>query len=234
MLDAIDRAGLDVDYYALDLSLPELRRTLSEIPHTYKHVKCFGLHGTYDDGLAWIKSNGQQSRPKCILSLGSSIGNFPRGAAIEFLKGFADVLHDNDRIVIGLDACKDQERVYQAYNDTDGVTHQFIRNGLAHANMVLGKPIFKDDEWEVIGQYNQEAGRHEAFYAPTKDFVFDSITVRAGEKVRVEESYKYSAVDRCTLWKGAGLAKGAEWSNTTGEYRTYHLHFLLIHPYNFP
>ncbi|KAI9883040.1 MAG: hypothetical protein M1823_005190 [Watsoniomyces obsoletus] len=231
LLDAIDHAGLDVDYYALDLSLPELKRTLSDIPHTYQHVKCFGLHGTYDDGLAWLKSTAQQSRPKCILSMGSSIGNFPRDAAVEFLKSFAEVLGSDDRIIIGLDACKDQKRVYHAYNDADGVTHQFIRNGLANANTVLGEQVFKDDEWEVIGQYNTEAGRHEAFYSPKKDFVFNGITVRAGEKVRVEESNKYSAVDRCPLWKGAGLARGAEWSNSTGE---YHLHMLYKPPFTFP
>jgi phosphoenolpyruvate carboxylase len=31
-LQAIDRLGKDVDYYAVDLSLPELERTFSEIP----------------------------------------------------------------------------------------------------------------------------------------------------------------------------------------------------------
>jgi hypothetical protein len=31
-LQAIDRAGKDVSYYAVDLSLPELKRTFSEIP----------------------------------------------------------------------------------------------------------------------------------------------------------------------------------------------------------
>ncbi|KAK5287341.1 hypothetical protein LTR16_003838, partial [Cryomyces antarcticus] len=47
LLQAINRAGKDVEYYALDLSLDELQRTLAEVPSdTYEHVKCFGLHGT--------------------------------------------------------------------------------------------------------------------------------------------------------------------------------------------
>lgn len=32
LLQAIDRLGKDVEYYAVDLSLPELERTFSQIP----------------------------------------------------------------------------------------------------------------------------------------------------------------------------------------------------------
>lgn len=37
LLQAIDRLGKDVEYYAVDLSLPELERTFSEIP-TGEHL----------------------------------------------------------------------------------------------------------------------------------------------------------------------------------------------------
>ena len=74
LLDALEAAGKEVDYYALDLSITELKRTLALVPR-FQNVKCHGLHGTYDDSLAWLKSAGIVSRPKCILSLGSSIGN---------------------------------------------------------------------------------------------------------------------------------------------------------------
>jgi hypothetical protein len=32
LLQAVDRLGKDVEYYAVDLSLPELERTFGEIP----------------------------------------------------------------------------------------------------------------------------------------------------------------------------------------------------------
>lgn len=76
LLKALDEAGKSIDYYALDLSQKELERTLSDVPK-FKNVVCRGLLGTYDDGLEWIKSGVHASRPKCILSLGSSIGNGP-------------------------------------------------------------------------------------------------------------------------------------------------------------
>lgn len=73
LLQALDAAGKDIDYYALDLSVDELRRTLEQVPE-FKHVKCHGLHGTYDDGLEWLKLSENSLKTKCIMSLGSSIG----------------------------------------------------------------------------------------------------------------------------------------------------------------
>jgi len=73
LLEALDSAGKDIDYYALDLSLKELYRTLEQVPE-FKHVRCHGLHGTYDDGLDWLKTPENLPRPKCVMSLGSSIG----------------------------------------------------------------------------------------------------------------------------------------------------------------
>lgn len=73
LLQALEHAGKDIDYYALDLSLKELKRTLEQVP-AFKHVKCHGLHGTYDDGLDWLKLPENVTRSKCVMSLGSSIG----------------------------------------------------------------------------------------------------------------------------------------------------------------
>lgn len=75
LLLALDAVGKEVDYYALDLSLKELKRTLEQVP-PLKHVRCHGLHGTYDDGLDWLKTPETAKRPKCIMSLGSSIGKY--------------------------------------------------------------------------------------------------------------------------------------------------------------
>jgi uncharacterized SAM-dependent methyltransferase len=110
LLEAIDAANKYVDYYALDLSLAELERTLAAVPD-FKFVRCHGLHGTYDDGLHWIKQHENASRPKCIMSLGSSIGNFHKDSAAEFLKGFAEALRYGDTMLIGLDACDDAVKV---------------------------------------------------------------------------------------------------------------------------
>jgi EasF-like predicted methyltransferase len=226
LLQAIDRAGKRVDYYALDLDINELYRTLAAVPKgTFKHVKCHGLHGTYDDGLVWLKGPNVSSKPKVVLSLGSSIGNFPREEVAPFLAAYSKTLSKGDQMIIGIDACKDHDRVYHAYNDRNGVTHAFIANGLKHANRVLGSEVFKQEEWKVIGEFNEKEGRHQAFVSPVKDVQIEGVTVQKGEKIRIEHSYKYSEEETAQLWKDAGLAQGVRWTNKQGNYG---IHLLLV------
>lgn len=73
LLQAFENAGKTIDYYALDLSQKELERTLSHVPQ-FNYVSCHGLLGTYDDGRDWLKQPDVVNKPKCILTLGSSIG----------------------------------------------------------------------------------------------------------------------------------------------------------------
>ncbi|KAF2143838.1 uncharacterized protein K452DRAFT_268274 [Aplosporella prunicola CBS 121167] len=219
LLQALERQKKDIEYYALDLSLPELERTLAEVPrHTYNHVKCFGLHGTYDDGLEWLKKPEISSKPKTVLWLGSSIGNFKRHEAAPFLQNVVDSLQTGDTMLVGIDSCKDPDRVYRAYNDSQGVTHEFIFNGLLNANNVLGREAFKREEWEVIGEFDSLNGRHHAFVSPLKDVTIDGVAIEAGERIRIEESYKYSSDEIIQLWEDSKVAEGSFWSTSRGDY----------------
>lgn len=180
----------------------ELERTLAAVPAgTFTHVKCFGLWGTYDDGLEWLKSPENAEKPKTILSLGSSIGNFTRQEAVDFVGQFAAILQPNDSFVIGLDACQDPDKVYHAYNDRDGITHRFTMNGLHHANRLLGRESFATDDWEAIGEYDQGDERHRAFVVPRKDLQVEGVSLRQGEKIRIEESYKYNRKQVCGVFR---------------------------------
>jgi EasF-like predicted methyltransferase len=184
----------------------------------YKHVRCFGLYGTYDHALEWLKSSSVRDKPKTILWLGSSLGNFKRHEAAPFLAGFVDAIKTGDTMLIGIDSCKDPTRVYHAYNDSQNVTHEFILNGLKHANRLMETETFKIEDWRVIGEFDEKAGRHHAFVAPLKDVVVDGVEIHKGERVRIEESYKYSQEEVLELWEGAGLAESTVWSNSRGDY----------------
>ncbi|OHF02201.1 hypothetical protein CORC01_02481 [Colletotrichum orchidophilum] len=201
LLQAFEDAGKNIDYYALDLSRKELERTLAQVPN-FHHVKCHGLLGTYDDGREWLKQPSNLARTKCILSLGSSIGNFERDDAAGFLKHFSDVLTQSDKLLIGLDGCGDPSKVY------------FILNGLANANEILGEEAFKLKDWEVIGEYvyDDEGGRHQAFYSPVRDTYVLGALVRQHERIQVEQSLKYSQLGAENLWNMAGLVETTCWS----------------------
>lgn len=223
LLSAIDRLGKAVGYYALDLSLDELQRTLSAVPQShFKHVKCYGLHGTYDDGLEWLKTEEIRSTPKAVLSLGSSIGNFKKPDAAAFLKSFANTLQHGDCFLVGIDACSDPMKVFHAYNDVEGVTHEFIKNGLEHANQLLGSKDFNTSTWKVFGEYryNEQGGGHVAFVSPTRDVSIDGVTIKKDEKIQIEESNKFSKEETEEMLYDAGLVLGAKWTNQAGDYGT--------------
>ncbi|KAL1888185.1 Ergothioneine biosynthesis protein 1 [Sporothrix stenoceras] len=224
LLQALEQSGKRVEYYALDLSLQELQRTLSQLPR-YEHVHCFGLLGTYDDGREWLKTPAILHRQKCILTLGSSIGNFHRDNAADFLRGFADVLHPGDSILVGLDSCVDADKVYHAYNDKEGLTHRFVLNGLVNANRILGKETFNLADWRVIGEYvhDIDGGRHQAFYAPTREIEVLGQNIQPHERVQIEQSVKYSPAEADYLWRSAGMTESYKWQNDSKEHGTYWL-----------
>lgn len=156
-----------------------------EVP-AYKYVKCFGLLGTYDDGLDFLKRPEIAARPKAVLSMGSSVGNFPREEAVGFIEQFAAVLGPQDKLIVGVDACQEPDRVYHAYNDRHGITHDFVANGLRHANELLGYNAFKKEDWKVIGEYDEANGRHQAFVIPNKALTIEGVSIVEGERVRIE------------------------------------------------
>lgn len=231
LLRAIDRLGKKLTYYALDLALSELVDTLAAVPDgTFQNIRCVGLHGTYEDGRAWLRdSPSVKDKTRWILWVGTSIGNFALTDVKEFLKGFAgDTLKAgrNDCMIVAADASKDGNKVEKAYNNPP--TRKFILNGLNQANLVLGGDYFVDGEWEYISEWNEKERRHQAYYGALKDISFNhpdlrGIRVRKGERILIEYSYKFDEAESRELWAQAGLMEGARWSNVTGDYCPFFL-----------
>jgi uncharacterized SAM-dependent methyltransferase len=97
---------------------------------------------------------------------------------------------------------------------------RFILNGLLHANDILGERIFELDDWKVIGEYvfDREGGRHQAFYSPLRDIRYRDIQFKAGERIQVEQSLKFSAEEAAQLWKISDLNEVGRWSASSGAY----------------
>lgn len=93
-------------------------------------------------------------------------------------------------------------------------------NGLVHANEILGEEVFKLADWKVIGEYvhDDEGGRHQAFYSPTRDVQIKNVLIKAGERVQVEQSLKYSSIQSKNLFKDSGIKEVRRWSASSEEY----------------
>jgi L-histidine Nalpha-methyltransferase / hercynylcysteine S-oxide synthase len=108
-------------------------------------------------------------------------------------------------------------------------------NGLIHVNKLLGETAFILDDWRVIGEYvyDSEGGRHQAFYSPTRDVRIQDIQVKAGERVQVEQSLKYSSEDAQHLWEMSGMNEVKKWSATSEAYSKYYVFIFapfFLHP----
>lgn len=102
--------------------------------------------------------------------------------------------------------------------------HSFILNGLVNANQILGEEAFNMQDWRVIGEYvyDDEGGRHQAFYSPTRDVVVLGETIKANERIQVEQSLKYSQAAATRLWSLAGMTTADRWTlgQEYGEFTT--------------
>lgn len=134
------------------------------------------------------------------------------------MKRFTSLLSDSDNFLIGLDACQDHDKVTLAYNDRNDVTARFTINGLKHANKLLGREVFKLEDWTAFGKYSAALGAHQAFVSPKIDVEVLGVTVAKDEWVQIEESYKYSPTQATKLWQQAGAVESACWSNDAGDY----------------
>lgn len=102
---------------------------------------------------------GPSLPPLHIMFLGSSLGNFSRPEAVEFLRGLPLRSGSRDTLLIGLDHDNDLKQITTAYNN--GPTEDFIKNGLRVAGRVLGNEnLFDKDNWEYVNKYDSVGSRH--------------------------------------------------------------------------
>ncbi|KAJ6119771.1 hypothetical protein N7523_004051 [Penicillium sp. IBT 18751x] len=226
ILQALDELGYEVDYFALDVSFPELRRTLRQLPTvSFKHVRCFGLLGTYDDGRRWLHQTAILERQTTILSLGSTLGSFSRRGCAEFLSSFLQphsARHTQPSFLVGLDGCKDAKKVFEAYNDSQGLNRKFIKHGLERANELLGYNAFDLSKWDVAGYWDEHNGRHEQLYTTLTTVELNGIPIVANQTLRATWSHKYDGDDLAALCRDAGLQVVNKWSSAE-EYSVCYL-----------
>ncbi|KAJ3109264.1 hypothetical protein HDU97_007758 [Phlyctochytrium planicorne] len=232
LLEAIVRQNKKVTYYALDLSEQSLVESVKPLAANFPTIDFVGLLGTYDDSLAYISrnvpthnANGKRIT-RTILWLGSSIGNLTRTEAAEFLRKIGeDAMSVGDTFLCGVDRRNTPADVKLAYDDPKGVTREFILNGLDHVDRILGgKQIISRKDFEYLSIYNDELGRHEAYYRTLHPVTLSlpgaaaPIELEENELINIEYSVKYSPREITQLVSRARLHHPACWTDPSGRY----------------
>jgi len=200
-------------YYPIDVSADALARCehdLSDIAEVHPLVQ------SYLDGMARATAERQPGESFLVMFLGSTIGNFERNCALEFLRDLRASLLPGDMLLIGADLVKEPGRMLVAYDDPTGVTGAFNLNLLGRINRELGGD-FQLRDFEHQARWNEPQRRiemhlrsrlNQTAYIAEADL---TVTFRAGETIWTESSHKFQLPELDGMAEQAAFSVDDQW-----------------------
>ena len=166
--------------------------------------------------------------PKVGFFPGSTIGNFEPREARTFLRTARDILGDGAQMIVGVDLEKGDRTLYDAYNDSAGVTARFNLNVLERINRELGGN-FDLSGFMHRSIYNRDRHRIEMHLisrkAQTVRLLGRHFLFRPGESIHTENSYKYSFERFAALARVSGWEVRESW---TDKASLFSVHVLKV------
>jgi len=202
-------------YYPIEISPAALAACEKELGQL-DFVSLVGYEKPYLEGLRAVAARRKQGEHLCVLFLGSTIGNFDRPAADDFLRQVRNTLERDDSLLLGTDLEKDVAVEVLAYDDPIGVTSAFNLNILARINRELGAD-FKLREFRHLALWNAEERRIEMHLQSIRrqrvNIPGASLLLRIeeGETIWTESSHKYGQDEPAKMAERAGFRQTAQW-----------------------
>jgi L-histidine Nalpha-methyltransferase len=194
LLDALAEAGTLRRYVPVDVTESVVRECASALTDEYPGLQVHGVIGDFERHLEHVPD---PLGPRIVAFLGGTIGNFPPGSRRRFLRAIADLMDDEDHLLMGTDLVKDPATLEAAYDDTQGVTAEFNRNVLRVLNRELAAD-FDPEDFEHVAHFDPEhewiemrlrARRAHTTHVRALDL---PVRFRAGEELRTEISAKFT------------------------------------------
>jgi uncharacterized SAM-dependent methyltransferase len=151
------KEGESVHYCGIDVSAEALRQTEQSLQRLCPKLPVANIQLIEAEYLSGVEA-AKKLYPDlelCVLWLGSSVGNFAEADAAAFLKKLVSVAGKDMQLWLCTDMWKDVETLRRAYDDEQGITRNFIINGMKHALRVLGHADSKA-EGEDLFEYRVE------------------------------------------------------------------------------
>lgn len=214
VLEALSRRQR-VNYYPIDISSSALFRCQQELGQM-EMVSIVGFERAYLDGLQEVASRHRGGERLLVLFLGSTIGNFDRAAADQFVRAVREILRPGDALLLATDLEKPVPMLLRAYDDFAGVTAAFNKNLLARINRELGGD-FDLGRFEHAVRYDEAERRVEMHLRST---AWQRVTIRRaafrfylreGETIWTESSHKYSPQDVIEMGERCGYHCAGQW-----------------------
>lgn len=176
----------------IDVSRAGLLASRDALKRDFPELEFHGLHARYEEGFTSIDS----AVPTLFVFLGSTIGNFNHSEFTRFFRALSRSMGPRDYLLLGADRLKDAALLQKAYDDSQGLTAEFILNVFAHINRLLhsnfdaAKMSYRAHfnlEWQQVEMYAVAATSHKVHF-PT---VETSFVWHKDEKILVEISRKF-------------------------------------------
>ncbi|MGE5243989.1 MAG: L-histidine N(alpha)-methyltransferase [Betaproteobacteria bacterium] len=203
-----------IDVHLVDISMSALEQAsralaalgvVSIVPH----------ETTYEAGLEEVRRLRIPGRTLALF-LGSNIGNFDPPGADAFLRSIRAALAPRDLLLIGADLVKPERELLLAYDDPLGVTAAFNRNLLVRINRELQgdfdlgrfghRAVWNAAESRVEMHLVSLAAQRVRVPGAGVDF-----TMREGETIWTESSYKYDPDRLAVTLAAAGFRPVRQW-----------------------
>jgi L-histidine N-alpha-methyltransferase len=216
ILESLARRG-PVAYYPIDVSAAALDRCAREMAAA---ADVHPIEESYLTGLCQAVCGRLPGQPLLVLFLGSTIGNFPRRAARDFLTEVRACLLPGDALLLGADLIKPVARMLLAYDDPAGVTAAFNRNILMRINRELGGD-FALRNFAHEARWNQHQRCIEMHLRSLKA---QRIRIRAAgfecelgkdETIWTESCHKFDAAEIAGMAVAAGFECRVQWLDDT-------------------
>ena len=211
----LNRLPEPASYVPIDISGAQLLESASLLAREFPDLDIQPLEADYGEILT-LPDSGREPRRTVAFFPGSTIGNFTRGKAVEFLVKVASLCGAGGGLLIGVDRKKDRRVLEPAYNDRDGVTARFNLNILTRINRELGAD-FDFSSFYHRAPYNECRGRIEMHLVSSRPQVvhLDSHEFHfcQGEYITTEYSYKYTLPGFVRLAGSAGFELVKSWED---------------------
>jgi len=194
-----------VRYVPVDISETSLLRSAHRLLADFPWLSIHALAADFPRHIDCLP----QGR-KLIAFFGGTFGNFTHEQGVALLKGFAQVMGGQDRMLLGIDMLKPAGTIEAAYNDRSGVTAEFNRNILKHVNRRL-RADFRPDDFEHLAFFNpdkEQVEMHLKARSRVRAHIAEvglSVCLGPGETILTEISRKFSRARARACFDEAGL-----------------------------
>jgi dimethylhistidine N-methyltransferase len=179
-------------FVPIDVSLTSLAGSRDAVIEQFPGLAFHGLRARYEEGVAGIEKNV----PTLFVFLGSTVGNFNRSEFARFFHHLSQSMGSRDFLLLGADRVKEGEILERAYNDSQGVTADFVLNVFQNINRMTRSDFDRrkmryhswyNPEWRQIEMYAVSTSAQEIHFPSLESsFVWEK-----NERILVEISRKF-------------------------------------------